>query len=117
VRDSFEQFDFDSQIERLERPGLLFMPAKKFAGIDLHPRKVSNAEMGSVFEELRRTFAELSNETARPATRAPVVRRPLPDRGRAYAHPVPLRRRVHLANASPDGGTVSDLPPHPSTST
>jgi len=32
--------------------------------IDLHPETVSNAEMGLVFEELIRKFAELSNETA-----------------------------------------------------
>src|SRR6202012_6082748 len=32
--------------------------------IDLHPDAVSNAQMGAVFEELIRKFAELSNETA-----------------------------------------------------
>src|SRR6185369_16411418 len=32
--------------------------------IDLHPDVVSNAQMGAVFEELIRKFAELSNETA-----------------------------------------------------
>ena len=32
--------------------------------VDLHPDAVSNAEMGAVFEELIRKFAELSNETA-----------------------------------------------------
>jgi type I restriction enzyme M protein len=40
------------------------MVTEKFATIDLHPDKVSNAEMGAVFEELIRKFAELSNETA-----------------------------------------------------
>ena len=34
------------------------------ATIDLHPDAVTNAEMGAVFEELIRKFAELSNETA-----------------------------------------------------
>ena len=34
------------------------------ASIDLHPDVVSNAQMGLVFEELIRKFAELSNETA-----------------------------------------------------
>jgi type I restriction enzyme M protein len=38
--------------------------AEKFANIDLHPETVSNAQMGTVFEELIRKFAELSNETA-----------------------------------------------------
>ncbi len=64
VRDIFEQFDFDTQIDRLAKAGLLYMVTEKFANIDLHPRQVSNAEMGSIFEELIRKFAELSNETA-----------------------------------------------------
>ena len=64
VRDIFEQFDFDTQIDRLAKAGLLYMVTEKFATIDLHPRKVTNAEMGSIFEELIRKFAELSNETA-----------------------------------------------------
>ena len=34
-----------------------------FAGIDLHPEAVSNTEMGTVFEELIRKFAEDSNGT------------------------------------------------------
>lgn len=34
------------------------------AGTDLHPAKVSNHDMGLVFEELIRRFAEGSNETA-----------------------------------------------------
>jgi type I restriction enzyme M protein len=32
--------------------------------IDLHPESVSNVQMGTVFEELIRKFAALSNETA-----------------------------------------------------
>ena len=64
VRDIFEQFDFETQIDRLAKANLLYMVTEKFATIDLHPRKVSNAEMGSIFEELIRKFAELSNETA-----------------------------------------------------
>jgi type I restriction enzyme M protein len=40
------------------------MVSERFAQIDLHPQTVSNAEMGLVFEELIRKFAELSNETA-----------------------------------------------------
>jgi type I restriction enzyme M protein len=64
VRDIFEHFDFDTQIDRLQKANLLYMVTEKFAAIDLHPNKVSNAEMGSIFEELIRKFAELSNETA-----------------------------------------------------
>jgi type I restriction enzyme M protein len=64
VRDIFESFEFHTQIERLAKAGLLYLVAEKFANIDLHPNSVSNAQMGAVFEELIRKFAELSNETA-----------------------------------------------------
>jgi len=64
VRDIFERFDFFTQVDRLDKCGLLYQVAEKFAGIDLHPVTVSNTEMGTVFEELIRKFAEISNETA-----------------------------------------------------
>ncbi|MDO9176776.1 MAG: class I SAM-dependent DNA methyltransferase [Agitococcus sp.] len=64
VRDIFERFDFFTQIERLHKCNLLYQVAEKFATIDLHPEAVSNNDMGQVFEELIRKFAEISNETA-----------------------------------------------------
>jgi type I restriction enzyme M protein len=64
VRDLFERFDFATQIDRLQKAKLLYLVAERFANVDLHPKKVSNADMGLVFEELIRKFAELSNETA-----------------------------------------------------
>ena len=64
VRDIFESFEFHTQIDKLAKAGLLYMVTEKFASINLHPDAVSNAEMGAVFEELIRKFAELSNETA-----------------------------------------------------
>ena len=64
VRDIFERFDFYTQVERLAKAQLLYQVTEKFAHIDLHPDKVGHAEMGQVFEELIRKFAELSNETA-----------------------------------------------------
>ena len=64
VRDIFESFEFHAQIERLAKAGLLYLVTEKFANIDLHPETVSNAQMGTVFEELIRKFAEISNETA-----------------------------------------------------
>jgi type I restriction enzyme M protein len=64
VRDIFEAFEFHTQIDRLAKAGLLYLVAEKFATIDLHPETVSNAQMGVVFEELIRKFAEISNETA-----------------------------------------------------
>lgn len=64
VRDIFECFDFHTQVDRLAKANLLYLITEKFANIDLHPETVSNAQMGVVFEELIRKFAEVSNETA-----------------------------------------------------
>jgi len=64
VRDIFEHFEFQAQVDRLAKAGLLYQVAEKFAQINLHPDAVSNAQMGGVFEELIRKFAEISNETA-----------------------------------------------------
>jgi len=64
VRDIFEAFDFHTQIDRLSKAGLLYLVTEKFANIDLHPGEVTNEQMGHIFEELIRKFAELSNETA-----------------------------------------------------
>lgn len=64
ARDTFEKFDFDVQIGRLDRADLLYQVLSKFAEIDLHPEAVSNEEMGYLYEELIRRFSELSNETA-----------------------------------------------------
>ncbi|WP_246707128.1 class I SAM-dependent DNA methyltransferase [Mesorhizobium sp. NZP2077] len=64
VRDVFERFEFAVQVDRLAKTGLLYQVTEKFAHIDLHPSKVDNHQMGLIFEELIRKFAELSNETA-----------------------------------------------------
>jgi len=64
ARDIFERFDFYTQVERLAKANLLYLVTEKFANIDLHPDAVDNAQMGLVFEELIRKFAEISNETA-----------------------------------------------------
>lgn len=64
ARDIFERFDFYTQVERLAKANLLYLVTEKFANIDLHPNTVDNSQMGLVFEELIRKFAEISNETA-----------------------------------------------------
>lgn len=64
ARDIIEKFDFDKQIDKLEEADLLYLVVKRFSEIDLHPDIVSNEEMGYIFEELIRRFAEQSNETA-----------------------------------------------------
>ena len=64
VADIFERFELPAQIDRLQKAELLYLVVEKFASVDLHPDKVSNADMGTIFEELIRKFAEQSNETA-----------------------------------------------------
>jgi type I restriction enzyme M protein len=64
VRDIFEHFEFYAQIDRLAKSGLLYLVTERFAQVDLHPDQISNSQMGLVFEELIRKFAEISNETA-----------------------------------------------------
>ena len=64
VRDIFERFGFLLEIEKLDEHELLYMVTKQFAAVDLHPKVISNIEMGLMFEELIRKFAESSNETA-----------------------------------------------------
>jgi type I restriction enzyme M protein len=64
AREIVEQFEFDNQITKLDDNNLLFMVLKRFQEVDLHPEKVSSMEMGYMFEELIRKFAEISNETA-----------------------------------------------------
>ena len=62
--DIFEKYDFVSHLDRLDGANLLYLIVERFASVDLSPRKVSNTDMGRVFEELIRKFAELSNGTA-----------------------------------------------------
>ena len=64
VRDVFERFRFAEQTDRLQKSGLLYQVAEKFAAFDLRPSAISNHDMGLAFEELIRKFAEISNETA-----------------------------------------------------
>lgn len=64
VRDIFDRFEFEKQVEKLEAENLLYLVTQRFAAVDLHPDKVTNIEMGLMFEELIRKFAETSNETA-----------------------------------------------------
>jgi type I restriction enzyme M protein len=64
TREIFERYDFANQIEKLDGADLLYKIVQTFAAIDLSPKAVSNTDMGLMFEELIRRFAELSNETA-----------------------------------------------------
>ena len=64
VRDIFEQYKIEDTIVDLARHDLLLQILQHFAKVDLHPKIVSNEQMGHIFEELIRKFAEASNETA-----------------------------------------------------
>lgn len=64
VHDIFERFRFADQVERLRQTKLLYQVIERFVGFDLSPAVVNNHDMGVVFEELIRKFAESSNETA-----------------------------------------------------
>lgn len=64
VRDIFEKYKFEDAIIDLARNDLLLQVLQHFAKVDLHPDAVSNEQMGHIFEELIRKFAEASNETA-----------------------------------------------------
>jgi len=64
VKDIFSKFDFERQLERLEKGNILYLILQEFDKIDLHPERVPNYIIGLAFEDLIRRFAEQSNETA-----------------------------------------------------
>jgi type I restriction enzyme M protein len=66
ARDIFEKFDFDSEIQKLDESNRLYLVIKEFCkpDIDLSPTKLSNLQMGYLFEELVRKFNEQANEEA-----------------------------------------------------
>ena len=64
TREIFEKYDFENQIDKLSDNDLLYMIIEKFSSFDFTPDKISNHDMGLLFEELIRKFAEQSNETA-----------------------------------------------------
>lgn len=64
AREIFEQFKFNEFVEQLDEANLLFKVIQRVATMDLSPAAISNHDMGLVFEELIRRFAESSNETA-----------------------------------------------------
>jgi type I restriction enzyme M protein len=64
AREIIEYFNFDDQIDRMDDPkaDIMFRVVKAFQEIDLSD--MDSMEMGYVFEDLIRRFAEQSNETA-----------------------------------------------------
>ncbi|GAA0380444.1 class I SAM-dependent DNA methyltransferase [Micromonospora gifhornensis] len=64
AQEVLHRYEFPQQIRRLDAANLLYQVVGRFADLDLRPEVVSNHQMGYVFEELIRRFAEVSNETA-----------------------------------------------------
>ena len=64
AKEIIDYFSFDDQIKKLDEYDLLYMIIEKFAKAGDMFKNVSALEMGYIFEELIRKFAELSNETA-----------------------------------------------------
>jgi type I restriction enzyme M protein len=64
ARRIFEKFKFGEQIEKLDASNRLYNIVKAMADVDLHPRKISNIEMGYIFEHLIMRFNEQANEEA-----------------------------------------------------
>lgn len=64
AREIIRYFDFEAQINKLQEGNILFNVLEEMLKIDLHPDRVTNIEMGYIFEELIRRFSEQSNETA-----------------------------------------------------
>jgi type I restriction enzyme M protein len=62
MREVLEKFDFDNTIAKLDEAGLLFQVLERFRKVDLHPDRIDNPTMGTIFEELIRKFNEALNE-------------------------------------------------------
>ena len=62
MREVLERFDFDNTISKLDEAGLLFQVLERFRAVDLHPKKIDNPTMGTIFEELIRKFNEALDE-------------------------------------------------------
>jgi type I restriction enzyme M protein len=62
MREVLEKFDFDNTISKLDEAGLLFQVLERFKNVNLHPDKIDNPTMGTIFEELIRKFNEALNE-------------------------------------------------------
>src|SRR5207244_1168522 len=62
MREVLEKCDFDNTISKLDEAGLLFQVLERFKNVDLHPEKIDNPTMGTIFEELIRKFNEALNE-------------------------------------------------------
>ena len=63
VRDIFEFFQFETEIERMRESNILYLVVSQFARVNLQPATVPNEQMGLIFQNLIRRFTELTNKT------------------------------------------------------
>jgi type I restriction enzyme M protein len=66
IKDIIDKFDLKNIVEKCNRNGILFSLIEKFVDpeVAISPDKLSNHEMGYVFEDLIRRFNEENNEEA-----------------------------------------------------
>jgi type I restriction enzyme M protein len=66
AKDIFDKFEFETEIIKLDEANRLYLILQEFcsAEINLSPDKISNLQMGYLFEELVRKFNEQANEEA-----------------------------------------------------
>lgn len=66
VRQIVAKFKFDNEITMMADKKILYAVIQEYnkPEADLHPDKISNLEMGYIFEEIIRKFSEASNESA-----------------------------------------------------
>ncbi|MEU7714466.1 class I SAM-dependent DNA methyltransferase [Micromonospora chalcea] len=62
--DVFRHFEFEAQIQNLDKAGRLNVVVQAFAKVDLHPKAVDNAGMGDLFEHLIYRDFEAANAEA-----------------------------------------------------
>ena len=62
VLDIIENFQINPLVTKLNKNKKLYLLIDKFTEFDLHPSKIDNHQMGSLYEELLRKFSEISNE-------------------------------------------------------
>ncbi len=62
VLNIIENFQIDPLVTKLNKNKKLYLLIDKFTEFDLHPDKIDNHKMGSLYEELLRKFSEMSNE-------------------------------------------------------
>lgn len=66
ARDIFDKFAFETEIQKLDEANRLYLIIREFCSpnVDLSPGRISNLQMGYIFEELVRRFNEQANEEA-----------------------------------------------------